>query len=926
VTQIPLSSTHPDDVESRSTAARPGVVAVVVPHTHWDREWYAPFETMRFHLLRFLDELIDTVEREPGLPAFLLDGQSVIVEDYLEVRRGARDRLTALVRAGRLRPGPFYVQPDELHVSGEAVVRNLLQGIAVAEGLGWVVREGYLPDTFGHVAQLPQILKGFGISTFYAMRGFGSDVEETGSELWWEAPDGSRVLVEWLTESYSNAAVLTPDPDTTWLHHGALVRYDRLPELVGRLQDRSRTGVLLLLNGGDHLRVQPGLPDMVSALDQQMDVEVVLGGLEEFHALTQHRPPPTTTVRGELRYGVRHDVFDGIGSTRTPLKALNDKLEGHLTGVAERLDAMAWLVDGRTSLDSLRYAWRELLKNHAHDSICGCSVDEVHTEMQTRYAKVGQVGQAVAHDALERLGRAVAASVTADDAVPVVVVNPSAHRRSGLVEVGVTPDLNAPLGERLFGWVQGPGVDWSDYALLDGAGRRLPFSVAHRAEAFVADPLDRRKELLRDRLTFLVDDAPALGAVQYRLVPGDQAAGAPDAPVPSGMSPVFRTERSLDNGVLHVAAAPDGTITVASHRFDRSLDGLLEILDDADAGDEYGAGPLPGDKPLSSRVLDWDVAPGPDPATLVLSATMHLPKGLTPDRQSRSTELVEQRLSITLALAPGSDRVGVTITVDNRAEDHRLRLRLPTGVLGGVTLADTAYGTIAREPTTPDGQGWRERPSGARALGRFVAASDDAGGLQVLTEGLHEYRCDETGVLDVTLLRCVGWMARTDHPLRPHKVGPQVPTPGAQCLGPQVMRLALRPIGPQEPLGLLHRAAEEVAVPLQAIAVQGRGGAGSDAAAADLGLSVGPEDVALTAVKVAEDGDGIIVRVVNTSAEAVVAELRSARPGLRPEACDLEERRVGPLDRDDAGCVRLSLRAGQIATVRWRVGTEGSAT
>jgi mannosylglycerate hydrolase len=179
--------------------------------------------------------------------------------------------------------------------------------------------------------------------------------------------------------------------------------------------------------------------------------------------------------------------------------------------------------------------------------------------------------------------------------------------------------------------------------------------------------------------------------------------------------------------------------------------------------------------------------------------------------------------------------------------------------------------------------------------------------------------------LDVTLLRCVGWMARTDHPLRPHKVGPQVPTPGAQCLGPQVMRLALRPIGPQEPLGLLHRAAEEVAVPLQAIAVQGRG-ARSDAAAADLGLSVGPEDVALTAVKVAEDGDGIILRVVNTSAEAVVAELRSARPGLRPEACDLEERRVGPLDRDDAGCVRLSLRAGQIATVRWRVGTEGSAT
>jgi mannosylglycerate hydrolase len=377
---------------------------------------------------------------------------------------------------------------------------------------------------------------------------------------------------------------------------------------------------------------------------------------------------------------------------------------------------------------------------------------------------------------------------------------------------------------------------------------------------------------------------------------------------------------------VHVSAATDGTISVSSHRFARSFDGLLEILDDADAGDEYGAGPLPGDTPLSSRVVDWDVAPGPGPSTLQLSGTMQLPERLTPDRRARSRELVEQRLAITLALAPGSDRVEVTIAVDNEAEDHRLRLRLPTGVSGGVTLADTAYGTIVRRPTMPDGQGWRERPSGALALGQFVAASDDEGGLQVLTEGLHEYRCDDTGVLDVTLLRCVGWLARTDHPLRPHKVGPQVPTPGAQCLGPQVMRLALRPIGPREPLGLLHRAAEEVAVPLQAIAVQGRSPGAEAAAAAALGLSVGPEDVALTAVKVAEDGDGVILRVVNTSAEAVVAELRSARVGLRPEACDLEERRAGPLESDDAGCVHLPLRAGQIATVRWRVEREGSAT
>lgn len=328
-------------------AGTQGQVAVVVPHTHWDREWYAPFETMRFHLVRFLDELVDTLERDPALPAFLLDGQAVILDDYLEIRRSQRDRVGALVRSGRLRPGPFYVQPDEFHASGEALVRNLLIGCQVSREFGWVTREGYLPDTFGHVHQLPQILRGFGIEIFYAMRGLGLDIEETGSEFWWEAPDGSRVLVEWLSESYSNAAVLTADAGVMPLHHGALVRYDSLTELLQRLGERSRTGVLLLLNGGDHLRVQHDVPEMVRSLDAAVGAQLRLGGLEEFHQLVDERPPPERVETGEFRYGSRHDVFDGIGSTRTPMKRTAEQTEAHLVGVAERLDALASLADGR---------------------------------------------------------------------------------------------------------------------------------------------------------------------------------------------------------------------------------------------------------------------------------------------------------------------------------------------------------------------------------------------------------------------------------------------------------------------------------------------------------------------------------------------------------------------------------------------------
>ena len=896
------------------------VAAVVVPHTHWDREWYAPFETMRFQLVQFLDELIDVLEQEPDLPAFLLDGQAVMLEDYLEVRRGQRARVCALVAAGRLRPGPFYVQADEFHTSGEAIVRNLLMGIAVSREFGWVMREGYLPDTFGHVHQLPQVLRGFGIDTFYAMRGFGEDLEATGSQFWWRSPDGTRVLVEWLTESYSNAAIVTGDPATMALRHGVLVGYDSLPELLDRLASRSATGALLLLNGGDHLRVQRDLPHLVGALDDGVPEQLRLGGLEEFHDLVAARPLPDRVVQGELRSGARHDVFDGIGSTRTPMKAVNERTESYLTGVAERLDALASVLDGRSSADSLRYAWRELLKNYAHDSICGCSVDAVHEEMGLRFAKVGQAARAVGEHALARLARA-AAPLPTPGVVPVVAVNPSAFPRTDRVEAEIVFDVTAPLGQRRFGYVQAEGARPEDLRLVDAHGQQVPFTVVAAEEVTVADALNRRKELLRDRISFLATDVPALGTALYRLVP--TLAAHRDALPPDDT--VQRTERALQNDVLRVEVSADGTLVITDLLTGRRSEGLLELLDDGDAGDEYGAGPLPDDYPLSSRDATWTVQAGPDRHSLLARAVLSVPAALTADRTARSPELVELPVSLTVRLLPEADRVDVSVAVSNPARDHRLRLRLPTGTGARFALAESAYGVVRRDRETPAGDQWQERPSGAFALRRFVAMQDDTAGLQVLTEGLHEYSCPSDGVLDVTLLRAVGWLARLDHPLRPHKVGPQLRTPGAQCLGAHAFRLALRPYAASATLGGLYRAAERFSVPLQGWAVQEAAaeGVADGAAPPPVGLDVAPADVVVTAVKTAEDRDGVVVRMFNSADAPVTA---AVAPGFRvatAERCSLEETPGEPLAVADDGTLTLPLAAHQIATVRLRTATPG---
>jgi mannosylglycerate hydrolase len=884
-------------------------IGVVVPHVHWDREWYAPFEVMRFQLVQFLDELIDTMEAEPDLSVFLLDGQAVVLEDYLEVRRSQRDRVTALVRAGRLRPGPCYVQPDEFHVSGESIVRNLLIGCQVSREFGWVVREGYLPDTFGHVHQLPQVLRGFGISTFYAMRGFGQDVDETGSQFWWQAPDGSRVLVEWLTESYSNSAVLTGDPATMQLHHGTLVRYDSLPELLDRLGSRAPTGVLLLLNGGDHLRVQRGVAEMVRSLDRAVEPELRLGGLEEFHELVAGRPLPERVETGELRYGRRHDVFDGIGSTRTPMKRHHARTEAALE-IAERLDALATVsAGGGSSRDSLHHAWRELVKNHAHDSICGCSVDEVHAEMATRFDKVAQLAGAVTDHALARLARATAGASADGSGIPLVVINPSGFARSGSVTAEVVPELNAPLGRRRFGWTQGTGTDLSRYRLLDPAGRAVPFQLTPGRQVSVVDPLDRRKEVVCDRISFVAADVPPLGTTGYRLVPA-----APGTEPPQPPAPTVRGPRLLDNGVLRVEVAADATVTLTRLDTGEAFTGLLELLDDADAGDSYGFGPVPGDAPLSSRDADWSAPEPAGPDALLLRAAWTVPAELAPGRRARTADTVRPAVSLRLTLTPGSDTLEVALTIDNTARDHRVRLRVPTATGAGQTLAESAFGVVRRSAVVPDGSGWREAPSGVFALRRFVATEDDRRGLQILTEGLHEYACDAAGTVDVTVLRCVGRLATIDHPLRPHKIGPELPTPAAQCSGEHTFRVGLRPYASQAGFGHLYRAAERFAVPLRAVAVQGQlplppGGTGAG------GPAVEPVDVVLSAVKTAEDGDGLVVRVFNSAEQDRTAVLRPGFAVRDAWTCDLEERsgeRLTPTD----GAVHLPLRAGQIATVR----------
>ncbi len=865
-------------IPNSAEEARKPVNIVVIPHSHWDREWYATFEEFRFYLVEFMDELLELLDADEGFRTFLLDGQSSLLEDYLEVRQEKRDQLRRLVQEGRLQIGPWYVQPDEFLISGEALVRNLLRGDRVARAFGPVMKQGYVPDTFGHICQLPQILQGFGINTFYFMRGLAEDISEMKSEFWWEAPDGSKVLAHFLSETYSNAAVLGSDPARISFRHDRLaepssyfVSYDSLFELRDRLASRAANGVVLFMNGSDHVTVQPRFARYIFDLNRSMEDHIFNGSLADFERLVLEGNPELKTYSGELRAARYQPILRGVYSSRIYIKQQNERVQQLLEGLAERAAAAVYAIGGRDFSPFLRYAWRELIKNHAHDSIGGCSADAVHRQMMGRYETATRVGQKVVEEALDHLASRLAYPPD-NDTIPIVVFNPSPWRRSGPVEVDISLYADVPFRRRIFDWTGQKRLDLEHYSLVDPAGSEVLFDV--RGETLhIEDALYRRKAVRRATIEFDAADVPSLGYKVYYLKTAQERRkrrSAEEKP----------WDIVLENEHLKVGVESDFTLSILDKASGRTYPGMNLLVDEGDAGDEYNFSPPATQKTFLSSETDWEIEYGEDPNTLWLRGTLRLPRGLTPDRLARSGDLARCPINVSVRLAPGSRRVEIKTELYNRVRDHRFRAVFPTGIEAEESVAETAFGTI-RRPTRPcNSEGWREKESATYAQRRFVCVEDGKRGLAILNKGLPEYEVTPEGEVRLTLLRSVGWLSRNDLEVRDGHAGPELATPEAQCQGRQVFEYAVVPYEESWQKAGIYHEAEEYWLPLEARAMQRKEDAPGPPprSAPESLLKIDGENVVLTCFKKSEDREGLILRFFNASEEETQATLRFGVP------------------------------------------------
>jgi len=402
----------------------------IVPHTHWDREWYEPFEGFLQRLVEMMDTLVELLD--DGFPHFHLDGQTALIDDYLAVRPEREGDIRRLAAEGRISVGPWFTQMDEFLTSGESHVRNLERGLARNRDLGARHVVGYLPDQFGHIGQMPQILAHGGLDRAVVWRGVPRAVEKTA--FWWESPDGTRVLTEYLAFGYSIGMNLRSAERPRELA-------DMLRESVRNLSAMTaREGAMLVMAGSDHHGPDPTLPDRLRAVEPiAPELRTEIGPVAAF--VEGHPPDGIPVWRGELRSGARAFLLPNVVSSRIRQKRERGRVEALVERSAEPLAA---LVDGFDwPAEDLDRIWQLLLWNGAHDSVCGCSVDEVGRAVDARHAEARELAEGIAARAMESLGRQVRGAGT-------LRWNPSPFQRDGVPGLGWrVDDRSVPAEEEL---------------------------------------------------------------------------------------------------------------------------------------------------------------------------------------------------------------------------------------------------------------------------------------------------------------------------------------------------------------------------------------------------------------------------------------------------------------------------------------------
>ncbi|MCK5737941.1 hypothetical protein KAH55_02120, partial [bacterium] len=793
----------------------------VVSHTHWDREWRYPFQEFRLLLLDMFDKLIELGDTNPDYNSFLLDSQTMPLDDYLEIKPEKEADLRRLVKSGKLIIGPWYSLPDTITISGESVVGNLLRGMQQTEeweGKKWC---GYSPCGYGQSSQMPQIYQGFGLDHLFFYRGSANYM--TKHEWIWEGADGSRIMgmrsvnpygrANWYVQVYRPVALnkwafewdynwsegqlpFHPCDEELadfdyWLLDGKHTEKLYLENLPKALEDIKGPAVkdatcqhLLYMDGMDQVNPYPRTPEIVAEANKLNTGDTYLhSSFYDYVQAVKANAKDLKVVSGEFRYtmkdGMWQNLFPGMLCSRMYLKQQNRQVEYKLQKNADTWAALAATLGAEYPTGLMRQAWKYLLQNQSHDSISGCSVDQVHDDVEYRNRQVRNLADNCSRKAMGDIVRGIDNSALPKDAVCLLAFNPTQYQRSEVVNAVI--DVPVETDARWFTLEDTDGNELPVQFIQDGlfgpmVKNPYEFPIPYKARRF--------------QVALQVQDVPGLGYKTFVVKPQS------GQKVNFGtLSPAINV---LENEFLRAEIQPDGRIDMTNKVTGKVYPGQHYFLDGSDVGDATTQRPTALDQEISSIGNVAEIAKITDGPLMVqyqIKVTMMLPKDAARDESQRNPEKVAYPITTTVTLRKGAKCLEFRTELTNTVKDHKLRAMFPSHYPGvEKAFAETHFAVTDRNIKLPDTSTWKEpmRPEYPQYM--FCGVEGKKDGLALINIGLPEYAVydDETRTIGLSLVRTYRFpIIGAD----PEDVAVDETQVGTQCLRLFVFDYALYPYG-----------------------------------------------------------------------------------------------------------------------------------
>ena len=722
----------------------------IIPHTHWDREWYFTTSRSKIYSLNHFKEIFDVLENNKNFSHFLLDAQLSIIDDYLEFHPYDEDRIKKIVTEGKLIIGPWYTQTDQMVISGESIIRNLYYGIERAKDFGAYMKTGYMPDSFGQSAQMPQLLNGFNIKYNTFKRGLG-DSHYPKNEFYWEAPDGSRVFNMYL-DRYGNFVYFTSEADS-------------LNNLMAKLKEetdrRSLIGTLTLYNGEDQRPIRKNLPEIVEKLNElNPDSNFYISTIDNVMEKAENNGFHYDTVKGEMTSGQFSRVHKSIYSTRADLKIKNNKNENLIVNISEPLSSIAYKSGFEYENRVFEQAWKLMAENAAHDSIGMCNSDETNNSIEYRNDTVKSL-----MDNLNDLKmREIGSAIPEKDIFQFQVYNFLPYKRSGVLKAEIfTP--------------------FTDIEIYDTDG------TVYESKVLKSEKLEERiKNKMKSEVGFNTNDNPRWIKENSEIYKTELLIYLKDT-LPLGYRTLFMRKKEsadkvyeystemneIENDLLNIRIQKNGSIIIKDKKNNLEKEGFLIFEDSGDAGDTYDYSEPYSDRILTSENSEIEILETEKNSLLnkiKYSVKMNIPYNLTSREQKQDNIQIE--FFVTLSLEKDSSLVKVDVEVENKAIEHRVRVLFKTGIESTESIADQQFGTIRRPVYLSEVEnwrenGWNEKPRTIEPMQSFVSLANDHENVSIITDCVREYQItgEKFDTIALTLFRSTPEMGKAELEDRP---------------------------------------------------------------------------------------------------------------------------------------------------------------